>query len=95
MSHQNVSSKCLIKTSHQNVSSKCLIKMSHKMSHQNISSKCLIKIIHENVLSKCQNHKAGCRFSIKSLSIKVTRPVKRHGVAGAFEHKQCNFSLND
>ena len=40
MSHQNISSKCLIKISHQKFSSKCFIKMYHKKSHQNVSSKC-------------------------------------------------------
>ena len=42
MSHQNVSSKCLIK---------CLIEMSHQMSHQNVLSKCVIKMSHNTVSS--------------------------------------------
>ena len=69
MSHQNVSSKCLIKISHhrsyqmshqiscqmsyQNVLSKGLIKISHQMSQQNISSKRHIKMFDQSVLSKC------------------------------------------
>ena len=49
MSHQNFSSKCLIKMPHQNAKSKCLITMSHK----NFSSKCLIKMYQQNVSSSC------------------------------------------
>ena len=49
MSHQNVSSKCLLQMSPPNVSSKFLL----KMSPQNATSKCLIKMTHQNVSSKC------------------------------------------
>ena len=58
MSHQNVSSKCLIKMSHKNGSSKCLIQISHqnvsltsciKMFHSQISSTIPIKMYHPSV----------------------------------------------